>query len=40
MEDRLEDESFLSPKYILCYFVVVIVLLFAGFMYFANKKMI
>ena len=40
MEDRLEDESYLSPKYIIGYFIVVIVLIFVGFMYVANKKMI
>ena len=39
-EDKFEMSDLLSPKYFILYFVVVIFLLFAGFMYFANKKMI
>ena len=35
-----ESDSYSSPKYMILFFVVLIFFSFAGYMYFANKKMI
>ena len=40
MDNNSESQSLLNPKYILIFFVVLIILSFAGFMFIANKKMI
>ena len=37
--ENSEVESYFSPKYILMFFIVIIVICFAGFMYIGNKKM-